>query len=1054
MKQNTVPHRFPATSWVCALAALLALALAAGCGDGGEPVAPPPPPPPAPPRAASIEIVSGDGQRGAAGAALPEPVVVRVADAGGSPVAGATVAFAPGAGGGAADPSEVTSDAQGLARTVWTLGEADAQTLTAAVAGGPSVRLRASLLKPDDLVRALEVVSGNEQRADAGAALPDPVVVRAIDAEGAPVAGATVAFTPQSRGTADPAEVLSDAEGVARTTWTLGAAAGGQTLWAAVRGVSLQITATANNPDRAALGAFYEATGGSGWENNENWLTDAPLGEWYGVTTDTNGRVVEMVLGFNDLSGRIPPDIGRLTSLRQLVIIYNPGLEGSIVPPELAQLANLTWLSLNGNDLSGPIPRELGKMSNLQLLGLTQNRLTGSIPPELGDLPRLGQLYLSQNGLTGEIPPELGNLPLFRLDLKHNQLTGEIPSALTRAGGLEALDLGWNQLAGSIPPELSTLPRLRELSLRENALMGPVPPELGRLRDLEELNLSANALTGNLPAELSRLSALETLDVSNNADMSGALPAELTALRLTTFRLGGTGICVPRDNEFREWLLAIPDPYAPLCAPEGAAAYLTQAVQSLDFPVSQVAGEDALLRAFVTSDNAAGASIPPMRATFYEDGREIYVADVPGQTTAIPAEIDEGNLEASANVTIPGSVIVPGLQMVVEVDPDGTLGAGVDVQKRIPETGRLTVGVRALPTFDLIVVPFLRRSNPDRSIIDIVNALSADDDLFGMTRTLLPVREMAVTAHEPVWTSSTDASGMLRELQLLKLAEGGTGYYLGTTLPAYGGGLAYQLWGVAVSDLEESIVAHELGHTFSLGHAPCGNPRGVDPTYPYSDGSIGAWGYDARAGALVPPDTPELMSYCGSRWISDYHFGKAMGHRLTAESAASVAASSVSPAAGPSLLLWGGANPHGELFLEPAFVVDAPPALPERDGAYRVSGLDARGNELFSLSFGMDEIADGDGSTSFAFSLPAHPDWAGALARIVLTGPNGAVDMDRDGAPAAALLRDPVTGRVRGILRDWATEDLAGAGTISPPPEAGLEVQISRGVPPAAAWRK
>jgi len=385
----------------------------------------------------------------------------------------------------------------------------------------------------------------------------------------------------------------------------------------------------------------------------------------------------------------------------------------------------------------------------------------------------------------------------------------------------------------------------------------------------------------------------------------------------------------------------------------------------------------------------------------------------------------------------------------VEVDPDGTLGAAADVPKRIPETGRLGVGVRAVPRFDLVVVPFLRRANPDRSIIDIVNALTPDDELFEMTRTLLPVQEMELTAHEPVWTSSEYASGMLAELRLLRAAEGGTGYYLGTTLPVVGGGLASPF--TTISDLEDWVVAHELGHTFSLAHAPCGNPLGVDPAYPYSDGSIGAWGYDARSDALVPPDTPELMGYCGSQWISDYHFRKAMGHRLTRESGASA---SVAAAAGTSLLLWGGANPAGEPFLEPAFVVDARPVLPERDGAYRISGLDARGNELFSLSFGMDEIADGDGSSSFAFSLPAHPDWAGALERITLSGPDGSVEMDRDGAPAAALLRDPVTGRVRGILRDWATEDLAGAGAISSPPEPGLEVQVSRGLPGPEAWRR
>ena len=37
--------------------------------------------------------------------------------------------------------------------------------------------------------------------------------------------------------------------------------------------------------DRAALVALYEATDGPNWVDNGNWLTDAPLGEWYGVDT-------------------------------------------------------------------------------------------------------------------------------------------------------------------------------------------------------------------------------------------------------------------------------------------------------------------------------------------------------------------------------------------------------------------------------------------------------------------------------------------------------------------------------------------------------------------------------------------------------------------------------------------------------------------------------------------------------------------------------------------------------------------------------------------------
>ena len=130
----------------------------------------------------------------------------------------------------------------------------------------------------------------------------------------------------------------------------------------------------------------------------------------------------------------------------------------------------------------------------------------------------------------------------------------------------------------------------------------------------------------------------------------------------------------------------------------------------------------------------------------------------------------------------------------------------------------------------------------------------------------------------------------------------------------------------------------------------------------------------------------------------------------------------------------------------------APPALPERDGAHSLTGWDEHGGELFSLSFDMEQIADGDGSSSFAFALPARPEWAGTLARITLSSPGGTAVMDRDGISAAALLRDPVTGILRGVLRDWSLEE-PGLHDRFLSAAREFEVQVSRGVPGVEAWR-
>ena len=115
--------------------------------------------------------------------------------------------------------------------------------------------------------------------------------------------------------------------------------------------------------DRAALVALYNATGGANWGNNGNWLSNAPIGAWHGVTTDSDGRVTDLSLSFNQLTGEIPAELGDLT--------------------------NLEGLSLFNNHLTGEIPAELGSLTNLERLYLYRNHLTGEIPAELGSLTSL-----------------------------------------------------------------------------------------------------------------------------------------------------------------------------------------------------------------------------------------------------------------------------------------------------------------------------------------------------------------------------------------------------------------------------------------------------------------------------------------------------------------------------------------------------------------------------------------------------------------------------------------------------------------------------------------
>ena len=301
--------------------------------------------------------------------------------------------------------------------------------------------------------------------------------------------------------------------------------------------------------DRAALEALYDATGGSSWTTSTFWKTGAPLSAWHGVTTDEDGRVTELSLVQNQLSGTISPELGDLSNLEKLWLHYNQ-LSGTI-PPALGNLSNLTSLVLNRNQLSGTIPAALGNLTNLTSLVLDCNQLSGTIPARLGNLTNLTRLDLSENQLSGAIPATLGNLTnLTRLDLSDNQLTGEIPVELGGLTNLQWLALHSNQLTGEIPAELGGLTRLRDLWLGGNQLSGEIPTELGNLSTIlmRGLGLSGNQLSGSIPAALGNLKHLLGLGLSGN-QLSGSIPATLGNLSsLISLTIDTTtGLCLAPD---------------------------------------------------------------------------------------------------------------------------------------------------------------------------------------------------------------------------------------------------------------------------------------------------------------------------------------------------------------------------------------------------------------------------------------------------------------------------------------------------------------------------
>src|SRR5579883_2519405 len=182
----------------------------------------------------ALAIASGNNQTGKVGTALSAPLAVLVTDAGNNPVPGVQVTFAVTAGGGTLGATSATTSAAGLAQTTLTLGStAGANSVSASATGLTAVSFseQGTAAAP----ASVTIVSGNNQTANQGTKLPNPLIVVVKDASGNLISGATVVFAATAGGgSVSPATATTNTSGQAQTVLTLGAAAGTDTVTATV----------------------------------------------------------------------------------------------------------------------------------------------------------------------------------------------------------------------------------------------------------------------------------------------------------------------------------------------------------------------------------------------------------------------------------------------------------------------------------------------------------------------------------------------------------------------------------------------------------------------------------------------------------------------------------------------------------------------------------------------------------------------------------------------------------------------------------------------------
>ncbi len=419
----------------------------------------------------SLVIEAGDLQSGVRGGNGAELVVRHTRN--GLPVQGATVQWQALEGGARPAQASSLTDAQGRARVGLRFGDA---------LGNSRIRARIDqdlevFFRVDTVEGQLLALSGNNQTAAAGSMLAEPLVVRIQPlAEGIPLQWRVLS----GGGSLLEAQTQTDANGEARSGWTLGPQAGTQTVGVRLAdGDELVFTALAGVP----AGRQIEIASGNG-QTLPPGVVSAPLlvrvlsaggaplsGQRVLWTSD--GAELDEEDSLTDSEGR--------ASVRARIAL--PGaarvfatLEGSEARVEFvlnAGLVEIAQLNPRQRDVAGALDNACAALATLSNLTGPQLDLLArcrDLSDQAGDNPAQVAVALSQ------LPNDVG-LSLARAG--DEAMRGQIGNLDQRQRGLRGgqrvqLAFGLNTPDGSLP--LSALPALAAMadtdSLRDEAGAG------------------------------------------------------------------------------------------------------------------------------------------------------------------------------------------------------------------------------------------------------------------------------------------------------------------------------------------------------------------------------------------------------------------------------------------------------------------------------------------------------------------------------------------------------------------------------------------------------
>ncbi|XP_015958238.1 receptor-like kinase TMK4 [Arachis duranensis] len=246
-------------------------------------------------------------------------------------------------------------------------------------------------------------------------------------------------------------------------------------------------------------------------------------------------------LSYNNLTGALPKSLASSSIINLWLNNQQNGLSGTI--EVLSNMTQLSQLWLHKNQFTGGIP-DLSKCDSLFDLQLRDNKLTGVVPSSLMALPSLKNVSLDNNELQGPVPVfgkgvqvTLDGINSFCRDTP-GPCDDKVMVLLKVAEGFGYPSRFAESWKGNDPCSgwsfvVCSGEKITTLNFKNLGLQGIISPAFANLNDLRSLYLSGNNLTGSIPESLTTLPQLETLDVSNN-NLFGEVPKFPPRVKLLT----------------------------------------------------------------------------------------------------------------------------------------------------------------------------------------------------------------------------------------------------------------------------------------------------------------------------------------------------------------------------------------------------------------------------------------------------------------------------------------------------------------------------------------